>query len=362
MSATNQSSSNRLYRQCGYHKPAVDDLASEFKPATKNSIIQAVKRGSRQYYAMRRRLTRAYSCDRPSFARPTMIIVTVIASIAVCIALVLASSFSYLDDNLVVPLIIIIIIGEVIVYSHFQQTQVNYILAMSAISEGICGSCAFSLNGLVADDEGYIVCPECGKSWNTLRIVRPHWEALDEPGTNHKNDPRLDLRAGFWYHIHRSWTVDDCGRCVQTPPPRLWAMPHEIRDQHTQKSLEAIKKDIRRLGSRLRILVASVAIIGFLIAEYTLFINKAGSESGISIEGTIFISIGVLLSALVPLCSLGISAHKVSGVLCAHGCCGSCLNDLRDAPTNANSMRVCELCRASWLDSRFNGPESDQRA
>lgn len=35
------------------------------------------------------------------------------------------------------------------------------------IEHGVCAACKFSIVDLIADDEGFVICPECGAAWNT---------------------------------------------------------------------------------------------------------------------------------------------------------------------------------------------------
>lgn len=356
MHAHNDISTDPLYRPCGYRKPVVDDRAEKFKPANKIEISQAHERGTHRFFALRRRLNRANMCDRSRqrYACLTASQIITLATVLVCILMIALAIYTPLSGKIVYPTIFLLMIGVAIVQSHFKQIETKYIVAMSALSEGICGSCAFSLEGLITDEYGCVMCPECGHSWNAIRIVRPHWETFADILKNHKQDPRLDLRSGFFYRMYRSWSVDDCGRCVHTPSSRLWILPREVRMQHDPELLKVIKRDLRRLGRAIRVCVTSLGIGGFLIAEYYFVIPEFGTPNGGFVSGSIVMGIGMLLMSIVLLSSLGIRNYKLSRVICSYGCCGSCLNDLRDTPVNANEMRVCDLCRASWLDSRFS--------
>jgi uncharacterized Zn ribbon protein len=51
------------------------------------------------------------------------------------------------------------------------------------IDHRVCAACKFSIADLVADDEGFVICPECGAAWNTDWwtdfLIREHLDPIE---------------------------------------------------------------------------------------------------------------------------------------------------------------------------------------
>ena len=350
-----------LLRVVGFRHPQSDDRGKPTKIAKPMQIRRVYGLGTRRRFAINERLGSAKMVKRPQpmigrlrwTAAINLITATVITSIILLTIFTPVSAAIGWIAGLLFSLIMIFI------HSHYSVQATSNLIGMTTLSEGFCASCVFSLEGLGPEDDGCIVCPECGHSWNALRIVRPHWEPDDESIPIAK-DPRLDYRKTMLRMMLMKFSPDDCGRLVRVHNTRLWAAANETRAQHATQDLETVIHELRCLG-RVRRWIAFLILTSVVLLGVVFWMIPVLSESvsgGIAIF--VFLGIAQSIAFLVLAGSMWANPMSIARTLTSHGMCGSCLNGLGECAANANNMRVCDRCKASWLDDRFPEPRTLQ--
>jgi hypothetical protein len=343
-----------LLRVCGYKEPPRDDRGQEISLAKRNAMLHSLEPRSRKRFVLTDAFAFAGRTWRPepmlgplrwgnAIMQGTLALVGLVALIAV---------FTAVPSDDLVLVMIISILSMLVFVTHHHRLGSNHLMAMTALGDGLCAACAFSLEGLAPEDDGCVICPECGHAWNHLRIVRPHWAPGDDT-TARSRDPRLDWRKSFKIMMTTGYTPDDCGRLVRLHSTHLWGIAAETRAQHDPEELRSLRTDLRALGRLKRLLAFAIGMMLSVLASVYWVIPAYGSSiaAGITLGGMVLM---VLIASVTMLMSSNWSgAQRIVGRVCARGWCGSCLNDLSQTVPNANAMRVCDLCKASWLDDRF---------
>lgn len=224
------------------------------------------------------------------------------------------------------------------------RARVRKSLALTAVAEGVCGSCAFSLEGVAPERDDRLVCPECGAAWRADRVTRPHWKT-----------PTLAVnRQSFacWItpgvcSVGDLVTPDDRGRFVPTPDARLRRLRSALRDEIEPDECRRIRKAMRRIGRTRRALLTLV-----LLTMPTLFAARGWSvyrhESAAA--GGVLLGVAAGLAAvvlIVPCCSIFCSPRATSRLLVNRfSRCGSCMKPIATPP--ADKLLVCSRCGAAW--------------
>ncbi len=228
-------------------------------------------------------------------------------------------------------------------------------IARTAVAEGVCGSCAFSLEGTIADQDGRVVCPECGAAWRCDRIVSPFWERPAVPVL------RWNLLA--WLTpgsrgLRGLSAPDDRGRYVQSPDSRLMMVRPELRAELSPAEAAALRRSMRRVGRWWRVLLMlafSWLPSGLLLLCWFLYTDGERLAVWIILFG---IATPILLVVLcIPLGSAFGGPHRTARVIVRHGRCGSCLHPLTappappvaPTPIDSEGRRTCPRCGAAWL-------------
>lgn len=218
-------------------------------------------------------------------------------------------------------------------------------LARTAVAEGICGSCAFSLEGAPVGENGHTLCPECGAAWRTERIVSPFWVSPTPRVL------RTSLRAGITpgvRSIHHLYAPDDRGRYVQTPDSRLIRPLPELLDTVPAEERRAIRRSMRQVGRwwRAGITLFLLLFPGLLyMTSYNLWMEDERGPFWFALGLAVFVTIPILF---VPFSAAVCSPHRTCRVITRSGRCGTCLRSLRDAPTDHAGRAVCP-CGSAWL-------------
>lgn len=75
-------------------------------------------------------------------------------------------SFRWWAEELVVVGVVggvpLLVVGTVVLW--FERRRVS-LRAAAAVELGFCGGCGYGLSELVAEEDGCVVCPECGAAW-----------------------------------------------------------------------------------------------------------------------------------------------------------------------------------------------------
>lgn len=218
-------------------------------------------------------------------------------------------------------------------------------LARTAVAEGACGSCAFSLRGAPQEPDGMIVCPECGAAWRAERVVAPYW---DRPAF-----PVLRRRFLAWItpgvrNPGLLFAPDDRGRYVQCPDSRLMRVRPALLDGVPPEERRELRRAMRRVGRwrRVLLLLALSWIPGTLFYGWWELYQAEGIGVWIHLAVTVPIALVVLA---IPAGSAFGGPHGTSRVTARRGRCGSCLESLDGAPVDSENRRICRRCGAAWL-------------
>lgn len=343
-----------LLRVCDFAHPAVDDRGDPVRLANRKEFERQF--AHRSIRARRFKLRTAYTtkCERPEprcLGLTLSSLVTLFMLLSVLVATLLIA-LTTIDTGATVLTTIILFLSFAVAHSHYRNRGTTFLIAMSAAAEGLCASCAFSLEGLSADQGGLLTCPECGHAWNALRIVRPHWEP-DPAGLIPKRDPRLDLRHNLRLTFTSRFISDDCGRLVRAHTSYLLSLDPEIRAQRTDAEWKGMRLAIRCNGRYRRIFMSVLLITVTMIGVVRWSLPAMGEDVGEFVSSLVVLAFPLTGGVLAYLGDGWVGQRRMARVLNSEGLCGGCCNELTRCPANANGMRVCDRCRSSWLDENF---------
>jgi hypothetical protein len=227
-------------------------------------------------------------------------------------------------------------------------------LAATAVAQGFCGSCGYSLQALAAQADGCLLCPECGAAWRGLRVTRPHWDAaMARP-----------LAGPPWWRRFLTGTPsgaqrlapDDRGRYVPMSDSRLWALSAQRRRELGPTRLREIRRTTRRIGrlGRLLVTVPLVLITGLCVWIVASVGEMTLLEAGLpALVGAVIL----IAAAGLVLSHRFIPPARVGAVLRDHGLCGSCGASIAELPVEADGCATCSACGAGWRRSPPMTPE-----
>jgi hypothetical protein len=161
--------------------------------------------------------------------------------------------------------------------------------AATAVAEGACGSCGFSLEGAAPTPAGLVTCPECGAAWKFERMTRPRWTA----------PVMLPHPRRWWYRFVpgvRSelelWAPDARGCYVPLYDTRLLTLESSVRAAIPRAALIDLRRRLRRRTLWLRWLASSplLMLAAYLLSQAVAFTrddNIAGAWSVGAIAGVL---------------------------------------------------------------------------
>lgn len=248
-------------------------------------------------------------------------------------------------------IVVLVIMGR-----ELTRRRVARMVAASAVAEGICGQCCYSLKDVPIDSDGRIPCPECGAAWTPERITRPHWLAADQPLTFH--DEKLPWKQALRRKFFRFITgtpkaeslivADDRGRFVNGIDSRFLVLPPGRRAELSVPRMQSLRRAARRKGRIPRIAVSLPAFaVCFLIAFGAVALLDEREPWG------------ALAAACVSLFFLAVAfgvnlghgflpPSHTARVLVADNLCGGCAASLEGAPTESDGCATCRMCGAGW--------------
>lgn len=240
--------------------------------------------------------------------------------------------------------VLLIVLAQRLLAAYIRRGAMAQ-LARTAVAEGVCGSCAFPLEGAPVGEDGHTLCPECGAAWRTERIVSPFWVSPT---------PRV-LRASFRAgitpgvrSIRYLYAPDDRGRYVQTPDSRLMRPLPELLEAVPHDERRAICRSMRGVGRWWRggITLFLLLFPGLLyLAAYNMWMENDGSPAWFLLGLAISLTIPILV---IPFSAAVCSPHRTCRVITRSGRCGTCLRPLQAAPTDDAGRSVCP-CGSAWL-------------
>jgi hypothetical protein len=247
----------------------------------------------------------------------------------------------------------IVILG--IIGRELTRRRVARMVVATAVAEGVCGQCCYSLSSVPTDPDGCVTCPECGAAWSLERITRPHWLAPSLPPTG---EEPLRGKARIARALRRFFTAtpkpssliapDDRGRFVRTPDSRFFLLSSARRTALTEARLTELRKRVRRKGSILRFLfcipLAAVGVFAMVGAVACFYDNEPGWGAFVACISLFFLIVAVAYtfghSFLPP-------SHTARTPV-SDGLCGSCAAPLAALTPGPDGLATCGQCGASW--------------
>jgi len=231
-------------------------------------------------------------------------------------------------------------------------------ISVSAVAEGVCGSCTYTLKDIVAEPDGCVVCPECGAAWRAERIVRPHWDLDQSPFTDYQ--PPWIQR--FFLAIPRTrdqLAPDDRGRYVRILDARLRLVAPAQRLALGSARIKELKRLTFRIGLVLRCLMSVIpfGISAMLVVGGVYGVVTASRRDDVYWISGLTGGFGLImfLVGLATIFSLSFRGPKrVTATFREHSICGCCGQDLAGFPADGMGMTSCPVCRSGWrLSGRF---------
>lgn len=331
-------------------RPLLDDRARPIRRLDRRDLVRASRSDNPGLAMLARRLAASIKSETRR-TTPDRLAIGVVMTIGVLLAYgFLGATATALFGLSGAGVGLVLLVGLIVlanrVYAAYVRRGALSQIARTAVAEGVCGSCAFSLQGAPEGPNGCLVCPECGAAWRSERVVMPYWERPVVPVLRWTLAgwlvPGVRVRGALF-------APDDRGRFVQSPDSRLMLVRPELLAEIGADERRRLRRAMRRVGRAQRI----AFMIGLIWLPALLFwlcwtICTEGSLSAAAGLLGIAAPIGVAVLC-IPLGSAFGGPHRTARVLTAHARCGSCLHPLHDAPTDADGRRICPRCGAAWL-------------
>lgn len=241
------------------------------------------------------------------------------------------------------------LVGVPAAFSYFSretgERRYRRQLGASYVAEGVCGSCGYSLRGLVREDDGCVVCPECGGAWSEDRIVAPVWDA-ERPSL----PPEMHAWKRFAMHVPRRAmrTIGDArGRLVPVADPnlRVW------RTTRDPEALAPARGALKRVGLTWRIVVALLALVPWsgVVSLVVLSLREDAPMGALEVVvGALLLVLGAGIVLASVRGDLFRPPRTVAKTLLRFALCPACGDDLQHGRHLADRCTVCRTCGATW--------------
>lgn len=302
--------------------------------------------------ALARRLRDAVRAEsRRSTPLRAVVMVTLIVVVWAAWAVVVTVAPSFRS----VPIFWIVVVVSVVGFRFWARRAAAGNLARTAVAEGVCGACAYSLQDLATEPDGCLVCPECGAAWRAERITRPHWEGANAGVTY---QPGWLRRTVFNIPSPRDLLApDDRGRFVPVMDSYLKLLPPARRAEWGRARRRALVSRLRAVGRVPRALLAVVATLPCWLVVGALFVASGFSIAGPPARGVSpeLLWVAVVMTGVA--CLIGLAVFwsnrfgpplKLVPVFRAAGVCASCGEDLGGVAAASDGCRACPECGAAW--------------
>ncbi|MCC5821771.1 MAG: hypothetical protein LAT64_00620 [Phycisphaerales bacterium] len=331
-------------------RPLVDDRGRPIRRIQRADLLRAARSDNPGLAMLANRLRAAIRSESRRNT-PDRIALVVVLVLGVMFLFFTTSAFlsMYLHPRgagVSLLVLVLLIWGSRRLYSGYVRRGALGQIAWTAVAEGVCGSCAFSLEGAPPDADGHTVCPECGAAWRQERIVSPYWS---KPAVVILRPSILPWVLPGVRRANELFTPDDRGRFVQSPDSRMRTVRRELLSAVSPEEQRTIIRAMRRCGCWWRALLTLVLLV---MPAYFFYLAWLAHRHNDVIGFWILLALAsvILLSiASVPMTSAFCGPHRTARVLVRHGRCGSCLTPLDGAPADDQGRRVCEHCGAAWL-------------
>jgi hypothetical protein len=338
-------------------RPLLDDRGRPIRRLDRADLVRAARSDNPglAMLAARLRIAIKSECRRNTPDRVILMIALVLGVLFTygVIGSIAASTMGVRGAGVGLLILIGLIVAANRLYSWYVRRGALGQIARTAVAEGVCGSCAFSLEGAVTDPDARVVCPECGAAWRRDRIVSPFWEKPAFPVL------RWSLAAWLTPGSRGKGSLyapDDRGRYIQSPDSRLLMVRPELLAELDPNERAALRRSMRRVGRWWRVLLMLGMTWmpgGLLFLCWTLYSEGERGAVWVMLGITAPILLGVLS---IPLGSAFGGPHRTARVIVAHARCGSCLHPLHDTQADQEGRRVCDRCGAAWLTPEGTPP------
>lgn len=337
-------------------RPLTDDRGKRVRGITRRDIVRAQKEGTPELRSLANRLRCAVRSESRRVT-PDRVTVSVVLTVMIFIAQavligVLTGGFGLFYPGLGLLAFVLLVAVAHAALLRYIKLGTRRQIVRTALAEGVCGSCAFSLRGAPVADDGCLTCPECGAAWRADLIVEPYWE---RPAPQRLRRSFLAWLTPGVLPIKLLYTPDDRGRFVQTPDARLMRVPRERRNEIDPAERRRLRRSARRVGMIARSLLTVLLLVipgAFAYAAHGFW--RDGEPYGMWFMIVLGAMVGVpilMLPATAALCG----THRTARRFVRLGRCGTCLRPLADAPSDGQGRRICPECSSVWV---FDGSAS----
>ncbi len=333
---------------------AIDDRAQRMTALRPRDVKAAPEGPDPQRAALARHLRNAINAESRRWTPRTVGL-----GIALAFAFVLLQIFGRLSGLSRLPLASPVLIwgglAAVVLFSRgATRRRVGSQLAATAVAEGLCGSCCYSLRDIPPEADGCIICPECGAAWQSRRITRPHWEGTAADRVRAEGG---SVGAGANWFV-RFFTLtpppshllapDDRGRFVSIVDSRLLLLSPARRAELGSQLARTLRSDLRAVGRILRSLIALAPGILSLTLGAACPNSLNERNSGLTVVMGIGCALSGVLAIGLLLSHAFYSPRRAARVMVAHGRCASCARPLEGLNLEGDGCIACPECGASW--------------
>ncbi|HVZ95012.1 MAG TPA: hypothetical protein VG797_10940 [Phycisphaerales bacterium] len=237
----------------------------------------------------------------------------------------------------------------VAIWSTQARKKLAPVLARTALSEGWCGSCGYCLEGLGAQQDGCLVCPECGAAWLGRRITKPVWHqpAVSKP----TSEPGFVQTVLGAHASDRNLASDAHGRLVRVLDSRLRSLSDGEYARIDAERRRTIVREVRRVGLASRWVMATIPIVVamlFFWLSISFAVSKPRVEPGVAIFLSLFAMFFAGVAAYILLGDGFIRPLLAARAFVRMGLCPSCGEDIAAGALDVDGLIHCPRCNSCW--------------
>ncbi|MBX3358048.1 MAG: hypothetical protein KF745_06445 [Phycisphaeraceae bacterium] len=308
--------------------PALDDRAREIHVAPEGEIREAFREAGVSPDDLRARLRAA------DLSSPKLLVAVVLGIVLVQ----LLDTFWRDGGYLVAVLLVVVIAGMQGV--QWSSRRVGAQQARTIAAEGLCGQCAYRIDGLATASDGMLVCSECGAAWLAERVTHSIFDPERRTGSSGSDAGRSGTKGALF--------TDDAGRLVFLATRGLSAFNAPLRAEIGGWEIARLRDRVRQYGKTTRQWVGLGAAGVGVVAAGTWV---AGVATG-RMEFTT-----VALAFIIALVAAGVWLGSVLGrwfitpadfreALLGEGRCPVCVATLPGG--GGGGREVCKRCGSTW--------------
>lgn len=254
------------------------------------------------------------------------------------------------------------LIGGILVARVYTRRTMGHSLAATAVAQGFCGQCCYSLEGKPPEHDGCVVCPECGAAWRATRLTTVAWaddaRKPTEPMPAHTSGERRRITLlkliGLIPRYSNRLGPDHRDRIVPIPDSRFWVVPRTIRDSVATDILAAARREARSHGLIARLLVMLLPLGIAALASTGIYASltdrrQSTSMQTLGIFAAFVFVVMIVLAIAILVGHTRIRPKHVAAALTDRNLCGSCLRNLVDTTPQSDGITTCPRCGAGWM-------------